>query len=120
MTAVITEKEAVEREREAWVAGCMYTTIKPYKPKYDGLAHLKYPPPKEERPRTVVSATEANIEESTFQFRIGPKGLEWACVNDSDWEPYGDVKSNLPGTAAFVAMWADLLANPTELVEDVP
>lgn len=73
-------------------------------------AAKRYPLPTEQRPRVVhEEGLEWCVIDGALHHRqSSPSGLRWLQTNYA--EP----------TAARIAMWADLLANPTETVEAEP
>lgn len=105
----VTERQAVERERAAWVEGaiCWAGGAVSGPGILSELAAQTYPMPKITRPRVVVD-----------EF-----GVEWTVVD-------GEVVPNVYGagggssaadyntTTKRILLWADLLNNPTEEVEE--
>jgi hypothetical protein len=130
MTAdkTVTEREAVEREREAFVTGILRANMK--RPHDDFTlitnmnvaAEIAYPLPKVTRPRVAADPLGGGIS-----WRVAaPDRIQWsgnASLGDgADWFNYPEIPPNslvraIYPTMARVEMMLDLLANPTEEVE---
>jgi len=101
----ISEKDAVLREREAFTTG-VYAVLGSNTVEQE--ATRRYPLPKVTRPRVV-------------QDPVNPR-REWRCVGGKmqtredtlAWYDVTEVRISAP----HVALWADLLANPTEEVDE--
>ena len=140
-TPTITEREAVERERAAFLAGCaaaaavVYPTSAGDAAKMvaaswpvraadhwaddetiayaEGAAAARYPLPKVTRPRVVQDTTR-------IEYRLAPEtadcyaAIEYRSAPGLAWRVVSDVAA----TAERVRLWADLLANPTEEVSE--
>ncbi len=100
----ISERDAVLRERAAYAKGCANRMLAVDRFTWNLAAEKAYPLPKVERQRRVrdpeeLRATWYNDPTGGITLSGGPTREYWP-------------------TAARVAVWADLLARPTELVED--
>lgn len=126
---MVSAREAVERERRAFVDGgkwryilavghsgpsCIVPPIDD--PRYDAEAAKRYPLPTVTRPR-VVDDNPAHpcgeqwcVIDGTLRYRYAP-GRDWMR-----WSEFRNHSAAAP-TPGRVALWADLLANPTETVE---
>lgn len=106
-----TEREAVERERKAWdEAAYRLSCCGAGSQESNRLRDNLYPLPKTTRPRVV-----RDPHASVLHWRFREEKLEWCDGLDEDlwWnEPRAAV------TPARVALWADLIARPTEDVEE--
>lgn len=128
---VLTERDVVVRERAAWAAGwlsapanhsCSKDTVEMAR------AHAKqiYPLPRVTRPRVVADPHGSNW---TQKWRVRDGAIEW----EKSWDGKGDkwvplTPQAMPRTNGSpenieqvtnqrIAMWADLLARPTEECE---
>lgn len=118
---MVSEKEAVRRERAAFEAGAHWRfcralhavkRIPPLDESTPGIYHMeaaeRYPLPKVERPRVVAT------DGGSAQWRVKNGEMQCLAQNGRTW---------LLGAAHHVtrerlAVWADLFASPNELVED--
>jgi len=110
---MVSEREAVLRERAAYDAGVadVFRTARAL----GGIEHVDarkwadqiFPLPTIERPRVVPDPHGMNVVWSVKNGRISPRG-------SSAWGQ----RTVEHITPERVALWADLLANPTETVED--
>lgn len=107
-----TEREAVARERAAWMAGYDHPMrwVGDYSGTWTPSGHvrLKYPYPKVTRPRVV-----RDPEFDQLTWSVSSDGVPSA--NGSHPGPALRAYYPIP---ARVALWADLLARPTEEVEE--
>ena len=120
---MISEREAVMRERAAFVAGAERFACEGCKglaPDYAGKeAAERYPLPTVTRPRVV---TDPHLRDDSVSWRVFDGVIQYRenrdamldSIIDSSWVV--GPPQFIP-TAERVAMWADLLANPTEEVE---
>ncbi len=125
----VTEREAVMRERAAFVKGRSYA--EPHgdddvcnAAKRNGKpcawcemkAEVEYPLPKVTRPR-VVRDPHAN----SYEWSIRERGnAQWRRVNGHNriWLDPGDAETQWVMSRERITMLADLLANPTETVDE--
>ena len=116
-----TEKEVVLREREAFRAGASAVFvafgIDPWGHRSSGewqgsehIARARYPLPKVTRPRVVT------CPKNGAQFRVIDGELQGRDTVLDGWLSVATIIYNV--TPDRVALWADLLANPTEEVEE--
>lgn len=119
--SIISERDAVTREREAFRMGAglvfAHFRIKPGDSDTWGgsttLAERHFPLPKVTRPREVLDKTGLGA----FWWRIVDGVLEHRAANSDKW--YKDTREEA-GNFVFVErvkLLADLIANPTEEVE---
>jgi len=114
---LVTERNAVLRERTAYVRGRHESlTARPMVQsearEYEKEAASRYPLPKVTRARVVQDP-----HDSSMHWRVGDERytpLQFS-VNGGSWQ-YG--LGSMCATDKRVRVWADLLANPTEEVED--
>lgn len=114
----VTEREAVEREWKAYCEGAVDVEVR-----HRGALHCtytvdlalvqaeavkRYPLPKVQRPRVVRAPSTAN-----FEFRFMDGNIQERDINGGEWRR----ADGWPITPNLVAVWADLLANPTEVVD---
>lgn len=116
MSAPTSERDAVLREREAFKAGIIaWQRVDGFDSKWPGItaaANKAFPLPMVERPRVVQAPGVPSYEFCVIDGTI----RERACGHDkpTEWrKPSAWVLNK-----EFVTCWADLLANPTELVEE--
>lgn len=117
-TTTYTEKDVVLREREAFVAGyaCAHgawlVDVRPAKSE----AESRYPLPKVTRARVV-----RDPHDSTIEYRLTDGGYQYRekCGKWTNMDAIGETwsKDNCP-TPERATLWADLIANPTEEVEE--
>lgn len=123
----ISEREAVERERAAFIAGARaaatagggwchgaaIVSVDGREHRDDNAAAWRYPLPKVTRPR-VLGMPVSNGNRLEFRL-VGDEFQERLKTPDgqSDWQHTGGTTP----TPERVRLWADLLANPTETVE---
>lgn len=113
--AMVSERDAVKRERQAYVLGCR-SGVEGDRWGADDLrgaeveASCMFPLPKVTRPREVTCKGCGN-----YKFRVVGGFIHERGPMDGVWH---EVSTWNIG-AEMVAMFADLLANPTEEVEDV-
>lgn len=115
MTAPISERDAVLRERAAFEEGVL--TARKYErdggawPGSIALALARYPLPKITQPRVVTDCVQV-------QWRVLGSAVQWCARNGGAWN---DVEArgwgNMYLTVERVTLIADLLANPLEEVE---
>jgi hypothetical protein len=107
---MVTEREAVARERAAFVEGVIYCTAQSDTLNYEPYAQRErlYPLPKVSRPRVVRDPHGAAHFWTVRDGRIRPS-VHWSA---------NDLQTIEAITPERVALWADLLANPNEIVED--
>lgn len=116
---VISEREAVLREREAWTRARVGATLHNYHPRIAGAtvgcaeceharqrARELYPLPKVTRPRVVTDS-------DCYQWRAVGGSLQWRKRDSAVWSAE-DVTVVRPSQ---VALLAELLANPNETVD---
>lgn len=112
----ISERDAVLRERQAFVDGAAFQEIgharqlmcRAFYPLdlANGEAETRYKLPKVERPRFVRDPHGMNVEWHVTDGHIAPRvSAQWGQRMVEKITP------------ERVALWADLLANPTELVD---
>ena len=78
------------------------------------LAERLFPYPKVTRPRVVTNGLQDT--ECQFDFRLVNGTLEYACHKRDDWEEFTKME---PGDwPILISIITDLLANPTETVDD--
>jgi hypothetical protein len=117
----ISEKDAVLREREAFLEGVAYERaafpIWSARPKEQ--ASQRYPLPKVTRPRVATDPYESDY---VWSVRAGDLHFLWLKTDPSNWKRASGLYENLLLTPlpSRVTLWADLLANPTEEVEAEP
>ena len=118
---MVSERDAVERERNAYVRG--WCDHGGFSDRGHGNASRLYPLPKVERPRVVQDPHEQFPEHS---WKIEEGHVYWRC-NGSRWRlaDFGDLVQNTDDPELITTLTpmrlralADLLANPTELVEE--
>lgn len=120
-TKTYTEREVIERERAAFVAGVDESfrafRIRPYdSPGWRGshqLAAERYPLPKVTRPRVV----RREVGGFQFDWRFVDNTLQHANPGMEDWEDYCGVIHESGEWPALIAVLDDLRANPTEEVD---
>lgn len=100
---VISEREAVLRERAAWTRGNVEPLHGCNRPV---VAAKRYPLPKVMRPRTAIDPR--NIFAA---FRASDNKIQFRRHGSTQWSDY-DVDESL------VRLWSDLLENPDDEVED--
>jgi hypothetical protein len=113
-SGTVSEREAVLRERRAFIAGRCDgypdESTTPARVLLESAAR-RYPLPTVERPRVVQDPHSEGLAwrvvDNGLQYRRD--GLAWRTSDESCWT----------FSPARVALWADLFARPTELVEDV-
>ena len=121
--AKYTERQLIEAKREAFVAGadwcfhdCHTTRALSItsRPRWIAAAKSLFELPKVTRPRVVKDAEGVSwrVSGDTVQWSVG-KGCDWA---PRDWAPLSN--SHIWLTVERVHLLADLLANPTEEVDD--
>ncbi len=119
--ATVTERDAVLRERKAFVNGCCMRglAMRYTENEAASLARDEYELPKIVRPRVV--------EHDGYQWRVVNGGIQWdylpSCSAVGTWRIFADMQFgrgafSRPITDAHARMWADLLANPTEVDAD--
>lgn len=108
-----TEREAVLRERRAFLSGVGRTLTETHAK----LAAAEYYPlPKVTRPRVVTDSGAGLIARET-SWRVVGGALQWKT--GSEWNNLaGPMNEGMFITAQRVRILADLLANPTEEAED--
>lgn len=124
---LVSEREAVERERAAFVAGCVYLDGESQRLRYITRAKTRYELPKVSRPRVVTDpepgfSQEWRYVDGLLWYRVeGHADREWGWTRleklhtrENTWET-----CTMP-TPKRLAFWAELAANPTELVESEP
>lgn len=125
--AVVTEKEARLREREAFVAGVEALHVQTEVPSGPIVGRAVervirqvdtyYPLPKVQRPRVVTDA-----QNPDYEWQVNAEGVLWFRWkrDGAPWLRAGSNTENLllVPTHERVAMWADLFANPTEAVDE--
>ena len=111
-----TERDLLLAKREGFMRGAKAAWGNPHAGKWNGLSaecDRAYPLPKITRPRVVKDERE---------------GYWYACDGSLRWSVFGDATGGIEAHGSFrtelvlptptrVAMWADLLANPTEEVD---
>lgn len=125
----VSERDALRREQVAFEAGACWQRLELGAGDRTGMAaqvametaRERYPLPKVERPRVVRDPHIEGIGdryewivlkgENTPRFRLVGTHGRW-------YLPDGHEGGAFTPTRERVAMWADLLANPVELVED--
>jgi len=122
-TKTYTEREAIEREREAFVDGASavfsHYRIQPYDAGSGGwkgsrtLASERYPLPKVTRPRVVTR----KVRSFKFDWRWVNERLEYADPGSDDWEEYCGLIHASNEWPTLLAILDDLRANPTEEVD---
>ncbi len=111
----ISEREAVKRERKAFEDGMVRGSAR----EFTNIARVRqaaseaYPLPKITRPRVVDDPHDCQ-EGSAWRVVEGRIEYRWKGDKPSAWRQY----ASSPITPERVAMWANLLANPTEEVPD--
>lgn len=117
---MVTEREAVERQRRAYAAGRCDGGF-PYKESY-ALASKLYPLPTTTRPRVVTDCLDPSCAPRSFRLVDGQ--LQTKCLGDT-WHCLDNGSSHATVSGKGVAitpdrirMLADLLANPTEEVTE--
>lgn len=117
-TTHVSAREAILREQQAFVDGAVHGAMHSGRAldQYRSAAEHRYPLPKVTRPRVVPDPH-------------GGSALEWSVRTDDTGKSRiavqrrhdpGGFRTSFDGiyvTAERVALWADLLANPTEQVE---
>lgn len=125
---MVTEREAVMRERAAFVRGSQFEDEawrEMLRVNHSSGADCidasrkRYPLPKVERPRVVV---ETSVHGRTVAWKYEHGALWWRNPRGSgEWYSLMSPRtSEMFITPERVKLLADLLANPTELVEDTP
>ena len=103
-----TERDIVLAKREGWVRHCV--ALCGNREDAEKYAAREFPLPRVTRPRVVVGPSPRTwnwkFEAGAYWFRATGHG-SWERANPS-WEPDPEL----------VTLWADLLANPTEEVEE--
>lgn len=106
----VTERQAVERERAAWVEGFLCgadnhsATVRSIAL---GAAVRHYPLPKITRPRVVAD-----------EFGVQWKVVDGEVVLHANGDDGGIDVNDYNTTTKRILLWADLLNNPTEEVEE--
>jgi hypothetical protein len=127
VNATVTERDAVLRERAAFVRGVNSLFLQEEIPASDAMtaaverveayATEWYPLPKVTRPRVVrdcaafTTTEEWSVIDGTLRYRHRP---------DAEWARWGDFRgiSTAAPLPERVELWADLFANPTEEVDE--
>ena len=110
---MVSEREAVLRERHAFITGANLPSFLLSK-SIPAIAAERYPLPTVTRPRVV---TDENGEE----WSIGPTGLlQHRDPTVSEWKRglVSQTGRAFVADKARVALWTDLFANPTEQVDE--
>jgi hypothetical protein len=111
-----TEKDLILARRSAFMLGAAYGEAFPVMSFAGRIerSHIEFPLPKVERPRVVrdVEHMNANFNPSEWRFVNGE--LERRDLRFDEWAS----SENAVLTVQRIKLLADLLANPTELVED--
>lgn len=108
------EKDAVLRERAAFVRGSvLHRNAGCPRGEIESVAKGYYPLPKITRLRVAKVTLTAGI---AFRFRWRNGRLEWANIGTEDWSGYGWIGEC--DAEILIPVAADLLANPTETVEE--
>jgi hypothetical protein len=117
----VTEREAVLRERKAFREGALAAVNEPpqWHHQIDTAAARRYPLPRVQRPRVVRDPhddyeQEWRVVNGRLEFR--PPYGQWGEAHKRTDAIYDG--SCLFPTPERIRMWADLLTNPTEQVED--
>ena len=124
----VTEREAVLREQKAFIEGAKVGRASRSEcyddpcPKCIAQAKARYPLPTITRPRVVPDPEHPD----TWHWRFVDGGFEWATLWDggNHWtrQPLGSVvvveEHVTRVTPKRILAWADLIAHPTETVED--
>lgn len=105
-------KREVLIAREAFVAACRVCANEApqWQWQAEQTAASRYPLPKVTRPRVVT------FDNAAFRFHDGVIQKRHRNGFDAGHDVWAI--AHLPATAALVRLWAELLANPTEEVED--
>lgn len=123
---VFSERETIRLQRLSFVAGAQAAphaewdleTREKRRQRWTVVAAERYPLPKVERPRVVRDRTDSEVSwriaGGVLQFRVGV--AEWHVMHG---HAGGNSRFGTDFTVSLerVAIWADLLANPTELVD---
>jgi hypothetical protein len=115
----VTEREAVLRERRAYILGLQDACWRDPETEEDAMARAeidaarRYPLPRVTRPRVV-----RDPEHRPALWRLRNGALEVLIDGTESWHVYPRSGEGLKATGARLNVWADLLANPTETVED--
>ena len=116
-----TEKEKVLAQRAAWVAGAEFCRIRDIVTvsTIEREANSRYPLPKVTRRRVVVDPHIA------AEWKLGDEELMWRRTGETKSCRLPDARewqfafvNRLAPTKERVALWADLLANSDEVVDD--
>lgn len=120
------EREAVKRERAAWIAGARETSpsiIADMQGEvgadfWQNAAKRRYPLPKVTRPRVVVDGDrdEWRIKDGALQFRYESRAKVYGA-EDEGWQEPTPSAFNSANWVRVQPALADLLANPLETVE---
>src|SRR5690349_19607671 len=120
----VTEREAVLRERAAWVAGVqaeLRRSLDAQAPEKSLMreATERYPLPKVERPRVVTDAKGHGwrLVDRKLEIRTS-MGVGWSLVGNALTDGRCSVIDPVSFGPASLRAIADLLDNPIELVED--
>jgi hypothetical protein len=111
--ATITEREAVRRERAAYARAMMIHGGQSWDEAHCAAGRV-YPLPKVTRPRVVQ---DPNKPYRWFRVIGGEVYAKTTRYSDGEWTPLAGNWS-IPATPEMIRLWVDLLANPTEEVED--
>jgi len=116
---MVSEREAVERERTAFVVGArwQHDNLGCDYARTEDAARKNYSHPKVERPRVVRDShgDEWRICGGVLELRDGPA---WRKQLEDGWKNANDAVAEILITLERVRLWSDLLARPTELVDD--
>lgn len=111
-------KREIEIAREAYMHGAAVERghghdVGGWKPE----AERRYPLPKVARPRVAPDPNEPAYE---WSVRDGVLHFRWLHTSENNWKRASGLYENmlLTPTHSRVALWADLFAHPTEMVED--
>lgn len=105
-----TERDVILAKREGFVKHCLQT-CSASKDFAEREAAVEYPLPKVTRARVI----RRKVGHFGFDWRLVKNTLEYANPGEEDWEPYRPEKGEWADVAAILN---DLLANPTEEVEE--
>src|SRR5438034_1161877 len=111
----ITERAAIQREREAYVSGMIRGSAREFVKTVDvrRAADVAFPLPSVRRPRVVADPHITNVD---WSIRDGLLRFRFKLIATVGWGTSENWGRGV--TEARINMWNDLRANPTELVSD--
>lgn len=112
--ASVSERDAVLRERAAAIRALAYFHVYSTPAERDGFVRNMFPLPKISRPRVVTESSTGSLA----RWRVTNGELEWSRQREG-WSALAtSAARGMYITAERAILLADLLANPTEEVED--